>query len=60
MRHKDRGNKERGRNWQIWRTGWKVKGHRGTRGLKGHKSLCYRAKVCVIKNIWWHFMEAAK
>lgn len=57
---RDWGTKEGARDQEFWRTGWKVKGHRGMRGDEGPKSLHYRAKDCAIKNIWWHFREVEK
>lgn len=54
------GSRERGRDWQLWRAGWKVRGHRGMRGHKGPEALCDSAERWLIKNIWWHFMEVEK
>lgn len=54
------GSRERARDWQLRRAGWKVRRHRGMRGHKGPKALRDRAEEWVIKNIWWHFMEAEK
>ena len=45
------GSRERARGQQLWRAGWKVRGHRGMRGHKGPEPLCDRPEEWVIKNI---------